>query len=421
MKRGFNFILLSKRTPYGFAQKYFSIIALTTVFATLLKIMLLVLVVLVIRGAEISVVWFLGGIFVCLTESVISLFARKRLRMIAMEQSAYYKRESLYDAFAGLQVRHTFVARSRLFTDVFLSLLVGATIVTAIILRDYDSIGFYLSLFSSGVVVFLLVFDGIFLMRLLSLDYDFVRFHKKEINKLYWKHCLESIVNKREKSSSEKQIKGNLLEDLVEPMTFFGARRMYCNGVDEFVDVLRCIIRRKPFYVLPQNLKQFLYACPECLHAGVIDVNRGVLRCKNCGKEWKHLSKEGLIFNNNKSKFDDILNWFKWQKTFTKWAVEDGSYAFSSKCQLFFITPKGKKIYLDEGTIIQNKTVFSFFADDGIRLDFDTSNQKGVLFRLKDGLYFNDGKVNYLLKLFNPVDAIKVNFALKEYQENQSL
>ena len=141
------------------------------------------------------------------------------------------------------------------------------------------------------------------------------------------------------------------------------------------------------------------------------------MRCDNCGTKFKLLPYLKMKTIDGGVEFDKSLyEVLLIEQDHVKDLVQSNKYVFNEKCNLYF-KESNSKIHLCEGNLIQDKTSFTFMSDDGFRMDFDMVESSGFSFKLNEGLYLQNDNMDYVLQLFDEAQLIKINFALKEYQQ----
>jgi len=323
----------------------------------------------------------------------------------------------LYQAFVGLQSRRGFISKFRLYTNIFLSIFVIATIVVTLVMRQHGSIGEYLDLFCSITVLFLLFFDCVYALRLYSLDKNFKKEYLKEINIKRWQWRKVEEEDKLNSGLSTKKSKNkNFKTKKLFLKNLCTIKNTIFNNSDEFLQALKMVNNKKNVFLSAKTITKLVNYCPNCFDENAVFIKGRFLRCGNCGANLKLLptlkmqSVDGKL-DFNKSLYDILLA----EQDYVKSLVQSNKYIFNERCNLYF-RESNTKIYLSEGSLIQDKTLFTFISDDGFRLDFDLLKSGGFSFNLNEGLYLTDNNVDYVLELFDNAKLIETSFALKEYQ-----
>lgn len=412
MKLGYYSVLFYKRTPYGVAQKYVLFLIISTFISATVKLATVAFAICTFFREDLKISWYFVALAVILAETIIYLAIYKNLKKISTKQSIHYKNQQIYESFAGLHIRHVFVAQSRLFTSIFIIIMAIIIMIAALFFSNLGEVYAYLNNFSSIILIILIFFDSVYFVRHMALERRFKINFQLEINKLYWKQYKESFAGfSMNKDINYSEVKGNGAVSLKSNLTYSKLKKIRFFNLKDFETSLKKLGKKI------NGFENILYFCPHCNCDTKMFTRGDRLLCGHCGKQWKLQSKGVIEAVSGVTEFDVVYNWYNWQKVTTEKAVQNNTYGFSSRCYLEFLPFNDKPILLGEGTLLQEKTLFTFLSDDGIKVDFDTSRLDNISFKLNDGLYLNDGQFNYLIILLNKHDSLKVNFSLKAYQE----
>lgn len=411
MKLGYYSVLFSKRTAYGVAQKYVLFLIISTLVSATVKLATVAFAICTLFREDLKISWYFIALAVICADAVISLVVYKKLKKVSEKQSIHYKNQTIYESFAGLNIRHVFVAQSRLFTSIFMIIMVVVIIFVALFFSNLGEIYTYLYNFSSIIVMILILFDSVYFMRQIGLERRFKSNFNLEINKLYWMQCKENFADFSTDKIKGAKMTGDRALSVNSPVGYHKLKKIYFSNINDFKTSLNQIGKKI------DGIENILFKCPHCDCDTKMLTKGDRLLCGYCGKQWRLLQDGSVEAISGVTEFDTVIKWFDWQKTMTEKAVQSHAYGFSARCFLEFFAINGKPIFLGEGTLLQEKNLFTFLSDDGIKVDFDTFGLDSVPFKLGDGLYLSDGQFCYLVVFMNKSDSLKVNFSIKEYRE----
>ncbi len=113
------------------------------------------------------------------------------------------------------------------------------------------------------------------------------------------------------------------------------------------------------------NLNALLYQCPHCKTEFKMQGEGSTLTCLECGVKYQ-MKTNGVLFNENgETIFDNVPDWFKWQRANVKEQVRSGKYLMESDCDVYTMphaqgfVPQGKgTLYQDSEKTILKVTLY---------------------------------------------------------------
>lgn len=102
-------------------------------------------------------------------------------------------------------------------------------------------------------------------------------------------------------------------------------------------------------YLLPasnraEHLNRLLYQCPHCKTAHHMHGVGIKLSCDVCGKEWIMKENGSLEALDKDTEFDNVPDWYHWEREMVRKEVENGSYFFEDEV-IVKTLPNSKKFY----------------------------------------------------------------------------
>ena len=89
------------------------------------------------------------------------------------------------------------------------------------------------------------------------------------------------------------------------------------------------ILVKEPFRA--EGMHKILYKCPECSSEGKMSSEGAEIFCTECGKRWT-LGEDGtLCANEGETRFDNVPDWFLWERDEVAAEIERGEYSFSDE------------------------------------------------------------------------------------------
>lgn len=155
------------------------------------------------------------------------------------------------------------------------------------------------------------------------------------------------------------------------------------------------------------GLDNIIYKCPCCNGENAFNIDNGVMTCKNCGFSVKMDNKYNLIPLNKDLPFNNIDEWFKWQRKIIKQEILSDDFCLSAKVKLATINPEKitdnySIVYIGQGTITLTNKGLRYVGtkyDEQVELFFDAVS----LFSLSISLlyefdfYYKNEYVNFKL------------------------
>lgn len=107
------------------------------------------------------------------------------------------------------------------------------------------------------------------------------------------------------------------------------------------------------------GLNRILYKCPHCMAEGKT-VGRGVkLYCNNCGEVY-FLETDGSISRvNGEAKFNHIPDWYAWERSEVKKAIENKTYSLDSNVKIGIIVDTKAVYMVGEGKLHHDNEGFT--------------------------------------------------------------
>ena len=106
---------------------------------------------------------------------------------------------------------------------------------------------------------------------------------------------------------------------------------------------------KEPFRA--EGLHKILYQCPHCLTESKMDSKGAEIFCKHCGKRWQMTEFGELRATEGDTEFSHIPDWFEWERMQVREQVENGTYYFEDKVDIYSLPRCMKFEHLGDGTI----------------------------------------------------------------------
>lgn len=84
-----------------------------------------------------------------------------------------------------------------------------------------------------------------------------------------------------------------------------------------------------------EGLNHILYQCPHCLEAHNMYSHKDKLWCGSCKHEWSFLENGKLQSTNGETYFDNIPDWFEWERENVRQEIIKGEYSFSDDVMIY--------------------------------------------------------------------------------------
>ena len=84
-----------------------------------------------------------------------------------------------------------------------------------------------------------------------------------------------------------------------------------------------------------EGLHKVLYQCPHCLTESKMASKGAEIFCTECGKRWTLNENGTLSANEGKTEFDQVTDWFNWEREQVEKQIERGEYFFSDEVEVF--------------------------------------------------------------------------------------
>ncbi|MBO7196932.1 MAG: hypothetical protein J6V80_06395 [Clostridia bacterium] len=93
------------------------------------------------------------------------------------------------------------------------------------------------------------------------------------------------------------------------------------------------ILIKEPFRA--EGLHKILYQCPHCHTESKMSSKGSELFCTECGKRWTLNENGTLTAQNGETEFDQVPDWFEWERSQVVAQVESGEYFFSDEADVY--------------------------------------------------------------------------------------
>ncbi len=113
-----------------------------------------------------------------------------------------------------------------------------------------------------------------------------------------------------------------------------------------------------------EGLHKVLYQCPHCGKEFSMNSKGAEIFCESCGKRWTLLETGKLSANEGETEFEQIPDWFEWERANVIKAVESGEYSFSDdvevhsmpRCSTFENLGEGRVTHsIEDGFVLEGK------------------------------------------------------------------
>ena len=84
-----------------------------------------------------------------------------------------------------------------------------------------------------------------------------------------------------------------------------------------------------------EGMHKILYQCPHCLTESKMASKGAEIFCTECGKRWTLNENGTLSANDGNTEFEQVPDWFEWERQQVIKQVESGGYSFSDEVDVF--------------------------------------------------------------------------------------
>ena len=84
-----------------------------------------------------------------------------------------------------------------------------------------------------------------------------------------------------------------------------------------------------------EGMHKILYQCPHCLTESKMASKGAEIFCTECGKRWTLNENGTLSANDGNTEFEQVPDWFEWERQQVIKQVESGEYSFSDEVDVF--------------------------------------------------------------------------------------
>ncbi len=109
------------------------------------------------------------------------------------------------------------------------------------------------------------------------------------------------------------------------------------------------ILIKEPYRA--EGLHKVLYQCPHCMAESQMGSEGAQLYCKVCGKRWTLLENGDLQAQEGETEFAHIPDWFEWERTQVRKQIEEGTYFFQDKVDVYSLPRCWRFEHLGEATL----------------------------------------------------------------------
>lgn len=121
------------------------------------------------------------------------------------------------------------------------------------------------------------------------------------------------------------------------------------------------ILIKEPYRA--EGLHKILYQCPHCGKEFNMNSKGAEIFCESCGKRWTLLECGKLSANDGKTEFEQVPDWFEWEREQVTKQVETGEYSFTDEVEVYSMPRCSSFENLGEGRVTH--TVDSGFVIEG--------------------------------------------------------
>lgn len=100
-----------------------------------------------------------------------------------------------------------------------------------------------------------------------------------------------------------------------------------------------------------EGLHKILYQCPHCGTESRMDSKGDRLFCQACGKVWQMDELGSLHAMEGETEFSHIPDWFAWERSQVRRQLEEGTYHFEDRVEVYSLTEPQRFRKLGEGTL----------------------------------------------------------------------
>ena len=100
-----------------------------------------------------------------------------------------------------------------------------------------------------------------------------------------------------------------------------------------------------------EGLHKILYQCPACKTEHKMNSKGAEIFCEECGKRWTLLEDGNLKASEGETEFNHVPDWFAWERSEVRKQVEDGTYNFEDKVDVYSLPRCWRFMHLGDATL----------------------------------------------------------------------
>ena len=100
-----------------------------------------------------------------------------------------------------------------------------------------------------------------------------------------------------------------------------------------------------------EGLHKILYQCPACKTEHKMASQGAEIFCEKCGKRWTLLEDGNLQANEGETEFSHLPDWFAWERNEVRKQIENGTYHFEDKVDVYSLPRCWRFMHLGEATL----------------------------------------------------------------------
>ena len=100
-----------------------------------------------------------------------------------------------------------------------------------------------------------------------------------------------------------------------------------------------------------EGLHKILYQCPACKTEHKMNSKGAQIFCEECGKRWTLLEDGNLQANEGETEFSHIPDWFAWERSEVRKQIEEGTYHFEDKVDVYSLPRCWRFLHLGDATL----------------------------------------------------------------------
>lgn len=100
-----------------------------------------------------------------------------------------------------------------------------------------------------------------------------------------------------------------------------------------------------------EGLHRILYQCPHCHTESKMNSKGTKIFCEECGKEWEFEENGSLRAIDGNTKFDNVPDWFRWEREEVKKQIYSGNYHFMDDVEVYSLPNVNKYTNLGKAKV----------------------------------------------------------------------